>query len=100
MTAFLRRASLRIINQSSIPALIKRVQKGGDGMAKLGSVSAQNAQLLLGFVSKHCPALYKPHVGELTKAIADEKNPSLVEVCLQALSAVVKWDDKLAPSDK
>jgi sister chromatid cohesion protein PDS5 len=93
MATFLRRASLRIINQSSIPALIKRVHKGG-------SVSAQNAQLLLGFVSKHCPALYKSHVGELTKAIADEKNPTLVEVCLQAFSALVKWDDKLAPNDK
>ncbi|KAJ3482805.1 hypothetical protein NLI96_g6741 [Meripilus lineatus] len=33
MTTLLRRASLRIVNQSSIPTLIKRVQKGVDGQA-------------------------------------------------------------------
>jgi hypothetical protein len=39
-------------------------------------------------------------VGELAKAIADETNDILVEVSLQALAAVAKWDDKLVPNDK
>ena len=52
------------------------------------------------FVSKHCPALYKAHIGEFSKAIADEKNARLVEVCLHALAAAAMWDAKIAPSDK
>ena len=83
---------------------MKRLQRGdpaGDGYGtSQAQLSANNAQVLLTAVSKHRPALYKPHLGELTKAIADEKNPRLVEVCLQALAAVAKWDEKLAPSDK
>jgi hypothetical protein len=54
----------------------------------------------LKFASKHSPALYKPHVGELVKAIADEDNTRLVEVCLQALAALARWDDSLAPIDR
>ncbi|THH15253.1 hypothetical protein EW146_g5196 [Bondarzewia mesenterica] len=104
MTILLRRASLRFINQSSLPTLIKRLQRGdpvGDGHGtSQAQLSANNAEAVLICVSKHCPALYKPHVTELTKAIADDKNPRLVEVCLQALAAVGKWDEKLAPTDK
>jgi sister-chromatid-cohesion protein PDS5 len=100
MLILLRRASLRIVNQSSIPTLVKRVQKGDGTKKNQAQSSAHHAQTILTYMSKHCPALYKPHVGELAKAIADEKNPTLVEVSLQALAAVVKWDDKLAPHDK
>ncbi|TFK49359.1 hypothetical protein OE88DRAFT_1646400 [Heliocybe sulcata] len=103
MTYILRRASLRIVNQSSIPPLIRRIQRAsGDGetqnLDELGDL--RHAQTVLSYASKHCPAVYKPHVAELTKAIADEKKPRLIEVCLQALAAVAKWDAKLAPSDK
>lgn len=97
MTVLLRRASLRIVNQSSVPTLVKRIQRG-DRSEKQSST--HNAKTILAYISKYCPALYKPHVGELVKAIADEKNDMLVEVCLQALAAVAKWDDKLVPNDK
>jgi sister-chromatid-cohesion protein PDS5 len=100
MSMFLRRSSLRILNQSSIPTLVKRVQKGDGSATSQAHLAANNAQILLSFTSKHCPALYKPHIGELTKAIADEKNPRLVEICLQALSSAVKWDSQLASNDK
>jgi sister-chromatid-cohesion protein PDS5 len=100
MSVFLWRASLCILNQSSIPILVKRIQKGHGSATSQTQLTANHAQILLKFVSKHSPAIYKPHVGELAKAIADEKNTRLVEVCLQALAAVVRWDDKLAPSDK
>lgn len=104
MTIFLRRSSLHLINQSSVPTLVKRLQKGdptGDGHGtSQAQLSANNAQAVLTAMSKHCPALYKPHITELTKAIADEKNPRLVEVSLQALAAVAEWDEKLAPTDK
>lgn len=104
MEIFLRRAMLRIVNQSSIPTLIKRVQKGdptgnGHGTSQ-AQLSANNAQTFLTFISKHCPALYKPHLSELTKALADDRNPRVTEVSLQALAAVSRWDKALAPSDK
>ncbi|KZT00644.1 uncharacterized protein LAESUDRAFT_687811 [Laetiporus sulphureus 93-53] len=102
MSTFLRRASLRIVNQSSIPTLIKRVQKGdqsGEGSSQ-AEMTAQHAQTWMNYISKHCPALYNSHVGELCKAIADEKNARLIEVCLQAFGAVAVWDKKLAPSDR
>ncbi|KAH7882429.1 armadillo-type protein [Phlebopus sp. FC_14] len=92
MTIFLRRSTLRIMNQSSISTLIKRIQKH--------SSSSTHAQQLLIFISKHCSALYKPHVSELTKAIADEKNTLLVEIAMQALAAVVRSDESLAVLDR
>ncbi|KAF9226311.1 hypothetical protein BS17DRAFT_794477 [Gyrodon lividus] len=91
MTILLRRSSLCIINQSSISTLIKRVQKS--------SPSSKHAQQLLTFISKHCPMLHKPHVSELTKAIADEKNAVSVEVGMQALAAVVRADESLVVFD-
>ncbi|KAJ7207075.1 armadillo-type protein [Mycena pura] len=93
MNFFLRQASLRILNQSSIPTLIKRVQKSNQ-------LTCNNAMKLLTFVSKHIPALYKSHMGELVKGVADEKHPGLVEVSLQALAAVIRWDEKMVPIDK
>jgi hypothetical protein len=103
MTVFLRRASLRLVNQSSIPSLLRHLQRGdstGDGHApSQAQLFANNAQVILTSVSKYCPIIYKAHVGELNKAIADE-NPRLVEVCLQALAALAKWDDELVPGDK
>jgi sister-chromatid-cohesion protein PDS5 len=61
---------------------------------------ANNAETILISISKHCPIIYKAHVGALTKAIADEKNARLVGVCLQALSALANCDDELVPRDK
>ena len=103
MTMFLRHASLRLINQSSVPTLIKRVQRGDsdDGIgSSQADTLARNAQTWMNYIAKHGPAIYKAHVGELSKAIADEKNTRLVEVCLQALAAVSHLDKKLTPSDK
>lgn len=98
MTTFLRRASLRIVNQSSIPTFIRRVQKASEGSSQADT--SHSAEFWLTYVSKHLPALYKLHIGELTKAIADERNEKLVEVSLQALAAAVNWDPKLHPTDK
>lgn len=98
MSIIVRHASLHIINQSSIPTLVKRVEKADHKSADKSP--AHHACTILNYVSKHCPGLYKPHVGELVKAIADEKNSMLVEISLQALSAAVRWDEKLAPHDK
>ncbi|RDB27480.1 Sister chromatid cohesion protein pds5 [Hypsizygus marmoreus] len=100
LALFLRRSSFRILNQSSIPTLIKRVQKGHGNAASPSHTAAAHAQVLLTYVSKHSPALYQSHISELTKAIADEKSATLVETCLHALAGVVQWDNKLVPTDK
>ncbi|KAF8899783.1 armadillo-type protein [Gymnopilus junonius] len=82
MRAILRRSSYGIVNQSSIPTLLKRVlqvQKGKDKEApssgKTTGTSAKDkahqAALLLGVVAKHSPGLLKPHVGELCRLLAD-----------------------------
>ncbi|KIK28244.1 hypothetical protein PISMIDRAFT_673926 [Pisolithus microcarpus 441] len=98
MTIFLRRCTLRILNQSSISPLLKRLQKSPT--SSIASPTIKHVHQLLTFVSKHSPALYKAHIGELTKAIADEKNTVLVELGMQALAAVVRTDESLSSLDK
>lgn len=91
-----RKASLWIINTSSIPSLIKRIQRAptqqqDDSNSSETEQFSSVAKVALTFVSKHCPTVYKPHVGEFAKALADEKNAQLGEVALQALAAV-RWE--------
>lgn len=100
MAAFLRRSSFWIVNQSSVPTLIRNIQKEDSSTVNQSNTRAAHAQTLLHFVSKHCAAVYKSHIGELTKAIVDEKNVMSVEVGLNALASVLKWDNKLAPTDR
>ncbi|CAE6488948.1 unnamed protein product [Rhizoctonia solani] len=115
MSWFLRRASLHIVNQSSIPTLVKKLKladqpntesqslvgMGGDeGSQPHAEMIADRAQSVLECMSKFNPAVYSPHVAELIKALADEKHPRLVQYCTQALAAVVRLDSSLAPTEK
>ncbi|KAG9103997.1 hypothetical protein FRC06_006261 [Ceratobasidium sp. 370] len=114
MSWFLRRASLHIVNQSSVPTLVKRLKladaPNSESQAVAGDMEgvqqthaeiiADRAQSLLECISKYHPAIYKPHVGELVKALADEKHPKLMQYCAQALAAVVRLDGTLAPTEK
>ncbi|KAI9511424.1 armadillo-type protein [Russula earlei] len=104
MMILLRRASLCLVNQSSVPYLLRHLERGGPTGDGYGTSHAQalanNAQILLTSISKHCPIIYKAHAGALTKAIADDKNGQLVRVCLQALSALARCDDELVSRDK
>ncbi len=105
MLSFVRQASLWIVNQSSIPTLIKRLQRGDAAAASQSSnqradAAANNAQKLLAVLSKHLPSVFKSHVSELTKYIAEDANSRLVEACLQALAAVSRAIREVAPSDK
>ncbi|KAF8970162.1 armadillo-type protein [Flammula alnicola] len=95
MTTLLRRASYCIVNQSAIPTLLKRVQKGQSSSSERAQQNATHAGILLSVVSKHSPALFKSHLGELCKATADEKKGLLVELALMALANVARWDEKL-----
>jgi len=104
MTVLLRRASLRLINQSSVPTLIKHVRNGDfseqSQSQSSADVTAKNASLILTCISKYCPAMFRSHVPELMKSVADEKHNQLVEVSLHALSALLRWDPSLTPTDK
>ncbi|KAJ7311560.1 hypothetical protein DFH08DRAFT_1045582 [Mycena albidolilacea] len=89
----LQQASLHILNQSSIPTLIKCLQK-------LNSLAVDNALKLLTFLSKRQLELYKTHIGELVKGVADKKHLKVMElVVLQALVAVVRLDEKVVLGD-
>ncbi|KAJ7357896.1 hypothetical protein DFH08DRAFT_847475 [Mycena albidolilacea] len=85
MNLNLRQSSLRILNHAC---------------KKSSSLAADNALKLLTFMSKHQPGLYRTHIGELVKGVADEKHPKVVAVALQALAAVVRLDEKVVPGNK
>ncbi|KAF7289956.1 hypothetical protein MIND_01370800 [Mycena indigotica] len=93
MNYVLRQASLQFLNQSSIPTLIKRLEHSRE-------LVSDSALKLLRFVAKHLPVLFKPHLGELIKGIANDKYPRLVEMSLQALATSIQRDDKSVPVDK
>lgn len=96
MSTLVRRSSYSIINQSAIPTLLKRLEKGTqDGAGSKARYAAASAKMILVVVSKHSPALFKSHIGELSKAIADESKEKLVEISLMALSNLMRLDDKL-----
>lgn len=96
MMDLLRRHSLHIINTSSVPTLVKRIQR----QEKNDPTGANAARAILVALSKQCPAVFKMHVAEFSRALAEEANVPLVEVSLQALAAVARWDSSCAPTDK
>jgi sister chromatid cohesion protein PDS5 len=54
---------------------------------------AKKATIVLSYVSKHQPVLYKSHVAELTKALQGEgQEESVVETALHAASKLCKGD--------
>ncbi|GMK53875.1 hypothetical protein CspeluHIS016_0104610 [Cutaneotrichosporon spelunceum] len=86
-----------IINQSSIPCLIRRLQKpDGPNAERVGALSAR----FLTLVAKECAPMYKDHIDELKIVLNDRRNNALVEVAIQALAAVTKWNPECGPTDK
>lgn len=104
MMCYLRQSSFWIVNQSSIPTLVKRLQKGdhhkkGEGTSRV-QITANNAERILVTISKHCAKLFRPHVSEFAKAIADDANPRSVRISLQALASISRIEPEITPSDK
>jgi sister-chromatid-cohesion protein PDS5 len=96
MTGLLRRNSLHIINTSSVPTLVKHIQRRDNSDLR----ATDSARIILVAVAKQCPAIFKGHVAEFCRALSEEGNVPLVEVSLQALAAVARWDENGAPNDK
>jgi sister-chromatid-cohesion protein PDS5 len=90
-------AAWMIVNQSSIPGFIKRIQRpeGSDPER-----TAQMAAHYLALIAKHCAPMFKSHVPVLVIIVNDKKNDTLVEIGFQALAAVCKWDTECAPTQK
>ena len=99
------------MNHSSIPALIKRLQRPETAPAipAAASTSAAGAQImtparaayeLLGMISKECPPMFKSHVAELVLIMGDKKNELLAEAGLRGLASVCKADPESAPAEK
>ncbi|KAG7446844.1 cohesin-associated protein Pds5 [Guyanagaster necrorhizus] len=97
MSILLRRTTYHVVNQSSIPTLLKRLE---NDRGREANVTAGHIHTLMRYISKHMPAIYKSHVSALVKAISDEDAPPLlVSSALQALSSVIQWDEDLALKD-
>ncbi|KIK70195.1 hypothetical protein GYMLUDRAFT_150761 [Collybiopsis luxurians FD-317 M1] len=99
MTSLLRRSSLHILNTSSIPTLLHRVQRAQGTAITKTNLAAKHASMLLMQIAKFCPALFKPHVEDLITVVEDAKNDTAVSVGLQALASVAKLDPVLIPME-
>ncbi|WVQ76020.1 hypothetical protein IAR50_005656 [Cryptococcus sp. DSM 104548] len=93
LTVLLDNSAFDIINHSSIPTLLKRLQRPESARC------AAAASRFLVVIAKECPPMFKTHVAELVACTADKKNPKLVEVALQGLAAVSKVCPDVAPND-
>ncbi|KAG8937052.1 hypothetical protein FRC02_008159 [Tulasnella sp. 418] len=151
LTSLLQHASLSIINQSSVPTLIKRLQQKSSRPTpnpeyshsqtqqshrnqsqsqtqaselqsnSTAQILAIRAKSILVYAAKNCPAIFKPHVVELARAISsaatlpngvddddddvimdegERAKTTYLEVCMQCLAAAVRMDPELAPTDK
>ena len=83
-----------ILNQSSIPPLIKRLQRPDSETVTFA------ATRLLSLIAKECAPMLQSHVPELVIVMGDKKNEKLAEVALQGLAAVCKADPDCAPADR
>ncbi|OXM77000.1 sister chromatid cohesion protein PDS5 [Cryptococcus neoformans Bt63] len=93
LTTLIDMSAWNVLNHSSIPSLIRRLQRADS--ERIASAAAQ----FLGLMAKEGPPMYKSHVQELVAAVADKKNGRLVEIGFQGLAAVCKVYPEIAPSD-
>lgn len=82
---FLRNTVYLLINRTSIPPLLKRLQ-GKDALAPLAGV-------VLEFVARHQPGLFKVHGAELSKALAGKEGEERVaRIALHAAAKMGKGE--------
>ncbi len=95
MMQLLRLSILWVINQSSIPTLFQELQRDD---AKQTSPSP--SEIILRYVSKHHPLLFKLHLLDLTRSLSETRSTRVLEVVLQALAALVRADAPTLPVDQ
>ncbi|PVF91902.1 hypothetical protein CPB86DRAFT_777592 [Serendipita vermifera] len=119
MHIFIRRASLWLINSSSIETLFelvsssseppssrskknsKQSKSNGNSNGEYGweAKMADQAQHILVFISKHCPALFYGHLALLAKEVHAASTPASLETSLRALAAVACLGTDQSPVD-
>ncbi|CAH7672632.1 armadillo-type protein [Phakopsora pachyrhizi] len=110
---FLHKSSFLILNSSSIPTLLRKVQSEGaeeslqDGTEvelKPRPSTSSRAKYLLDMISAGCPTMLKRNTADLiatfSRTCLSESDQPTVEACLFALSQVVKTDSDAVPDDE
>lgn len=92
---FIRSSAFLLVNRSSVPTLLKRMQSRADGDATVAAAAA-----VLQHIAKHQPIMFKSHAAELTKALGESASERLAEVALHALSRLVMADDTVKPDKR
>lgn len=80
-----------LLNKSSIPPLLKRAQAGRDDPA------AASALEVLDALARKKAVMFRSHVAELTKSLADSNAPDVTTAALHALSKLAKVDSEFHP---
>ncbi|GAA5962654.1 hypothetical protein JCM21900_006757 [Sporobolomyces salmonicolor] len=99
--SFIRLSCYTLINRSSIPSLLKRLQGASPSSSSSpaeAELFAQSAQRTLEHISKLRPVLYKAHVAELTKMLSGDPNvgDESATVALHALAKLKQVEPGLA----
>ncbi|GAA5836905.1 hypothetical protein JCM9279_007697 [Rhodotorula babjevae] len=97
--AFIRLASYPLVNRSSIPQLLRRLMgTTGDDATQFAASAAR----ILEHVSKSRPVLYKAHIAELVKLLADQdpatepvEGGTVAAFVLHALSCLKRADESV-----
>jgi hypothetical protein len=92
-TIFLRRASFPLVNRSSIPTLLRRLKRPDN------EDLAEMSKIVLNYIARGCPIMYKMHVSELARLLGDD-NARLVETALYALAELAGSDANALPKDR
>jgi sister-chromatid-cohesion protein PDS5 len=119
MQIFLRKASLWLINTSSIPTLLDivggvsasrspskspgKTPKKSNGSSDKDDVDSKminRAKKVLSYISKYCAQLYYPHLSGLAKDVHANSTPASLEAALRALASVACLGTDQAPSDR
>ncbi|GAA5907023.1 hypothetical protein JCM8208_004491 [Rhodotorula glutinis] len=102
--AFIRLASYPLVNRSSIPQLLRRLTATtGDDVAQFAASAAR----ILEHVSKSRPVLFKAHVAELVKLLADQspadepvEGGTVASLVLHALACLKRADESVVVEAK
>ncbi|CAG8748895.1 2281_t:CDS:10, partial [Acaulospora morrowiae] len=81
-TILIRRVSMTIINRDLVPLLLNKIKSTDSEQNSSSNVAHE----LFKDISSRFPSIFKPHLDELVKSIAENENSLMVEDSLQALS--------------
>ena len=102
--AFIRLASYPLVNRSSIPQLLRRLTGASGEDAPQFAASAAR---ILEHVSKNRPVLFKAHIAELVKLLADQdpaveavEGGTVASLVLHALACLKRADESVVVEAK